>query len=151
MNTNNDEKYVDEAWKESVADEKEKDLANKTKVQSQPKSPEPEEPRVSSEKKPEESSASEDTASEGGMNFLEYLTSLAYQAMVFLGEVPHPVTNLTEKDLQQAKMLIDTLLVLRTKTKGNLTRSEENTLNAALYELQMRFVETMRQEQRGSS
>lgn len=76
------------------------------------------------------------------LNFLNYITSLGFQAMIFLGEIPHPATNEMETNLEQAKLLIDTLVMLRDKTKGNLSQQEENMLNASIYELQMKFVET---------
>jgi len=74
------------------------------------------------------------------VNFLTYITSLAFQAMVFLGEVPSPVTNKIEKSLPQAKFLIDTLSLIREKTKGNLSEQEDNLLSTSVYELQMTYV-----------
>lgn len=107
------EKNIDESWKDAVGQEK-------------------------------KSSAPEPDASEQDyeVNFLNYLTSLVVQAMIFLGEVPNPLEGeKTEINLRQAKLLIDTLLMLREKTKGNLAKEEENFLNMALYELEMKFVE----------
>ena len=74
------------------------------------------------------------------VDFLTYITSLAFQAMVFLGEVPSPATNKIEKNLPQAKILIDTLGLLREKTKGNLNEQEDKLLNTSVYELQMKYV-----------
>ena len=65
----------------------------------------------------------------------------AIQAMIFLGEIPNPMTNATEKHLDQAKLLIDTLAMLKEKTEGNLNDEENNALNNFLYELQMKYVE----------
>ncbi|MDE2009991.1 MAG: DUF1844 domain-containing protein [Candidatus Omnitrophica bacterium] len=78
---------------------------------------------------------------EGQLNFFNYIASLGFQTMIFLGEMPNPVTNKPEKNLKQAKFLIDTLVILREKTKGNLTKEEDDLLNGSIYELQMRFVE----------
>ena len=75
------------------------------------------------------------------VNFVNYVMGMAFQAMIFLGEVPNPMTNTTEKNPEQAKFIIDSLLMIREKTKGNLTSDEENLLNGSLYELQMKFVE----------
>lgn len=80
------------------------------------------------------------------VNFLNYIMSMGYQAMIFLGEVPHPTTGKSEKNLAQAKFLIDTLVLLKEKTRGNLTPEEENLLSASLYELQMKFVELSKKE-----
>jgi hypothetical protein len=48
-----------------------------------------------------------------------------------------------EKNLSQAKLLIDTLVVLRDKTKGNLNGQEHQLLNSSIYELQLKYVEQM--------
>jgi len=116
------EKRIDESWKESVDHEK--------KVE------------------PHEHSGSESPQSESlegtslpDINFLSYVTSLAFQTVIFLGEAPNPLTNKAEKNLPQAKFIIDTLVMLREKTKGNLTEEEDATLEAYLYELQMKYVE----------
>lgn len=80
------------------------------------------------------------------VDFLDYVTGLAFQAMVFLGEIPNPMTNKTEKNLQQARFMIDTLVMMRGKTRGNLTKQESDTLNTAVYELQMKYVESASRE-----
>lgn len=81
-------------------------------------------------------------------DFLTYITSLVFQTMVFLGEVPNPVSNQIEKNLKQAKLLIDTLLLIRQKTKGNLTTKEENLINSAIYEFQVKYVDLLRSEEK---
>jgi len=87
---------------------------------------------------------------EGGaepeLDFFNYVASLGFQAMIFLGEVPNPMTNQPEKNLKQAKFLIDTLVLIREKTVGNLTKEEGELLNGSVYELQRRFVEIAQKE-----
>jgi hypothetical protein len=86
---------------------------------------------------------------EGEFNFLTYVTSLAFQAMIFLGLIPNPMAgDKIEKNLRQAKFLIDTLVVLRDKTKGNLTKQEEELLGSSIYELQLRYVSAVEEEKR---
>lgn len=75
------------------------------------------------------------------INFLNYVTSLGFQALIFMGEIPHPITNEKEENLGQAKFLIDTLVMIREKTKGNLDDKEENLLDASIYELQIKYLE----------
>jgi len=89
----------------------------------------------------QEPKPSEEEASEPQLDFFNYVASLGFQAMIFLGEMPNPITNQTEKNLKQAKFLIDTLVLIRDKTTGNLTREESELLNGSIYELQKRFVE----------
>jgi hypothetical protein len=51
------------------------------------------------------------------------------------------MTQTTQKDLQQAKYNIDLLNVLKEKTKGNLTKEEEQAFENILYEVRMAYVE----------
>jgi hypothetical protein len=80
------------------------------------------------------------------LDFFNYVASLGFQAMIFLGEVPNPMTNQVEKNLKQAKFLIDTLILIREKTIGNLTKEEGELLNGSVHELQRRFVEIAQKE-----
>jgi len=83
----------------------------------------------------------QETVEQPKVDFLTYITSLGFQAMVFLGEIESPVTKKKETNLLQAKLIIDTLAMLRDKTKGNLEAQEDSMLNASVYELQMKYVE----------
>ncbi len=120
-----EDKYIDESWKETASEEKER--LEKTEGA---KHEENKDQKL-------ESAGQENLA----MTFLHYLTSLAFQTMIFLGEIPNPATNQADKNLDQAKLLIDTLLMLREKTQGNLSKQESDFLNGSLYELQMKYVE----------
>jgi len=68
-------------------------------------------------------------------DFKFFMSTLALQATVFLGQIPNPATQKTEEDLAQAKFIIDTLGMLQEKTKGNLSADEAELLENALYEL----------------
>jgi len=83
-----------------------------------------------------QSKSSQDPA----LDFFGYVASLAFQAMVFLGEIANPLTGKTEKNLEQAKLLIDTLILLRDKTTGNVTEAEKGLLDSSIYELQLKYV-----------
>ena len=74
------------------------------------------------------------------LDFFNYIASLSFQAMVFLGEVPNPITNQTEKNIKQAKFLIDTLVLIREKTMGNLTKEEGELLHGSIFELQRKYI-----------
>jgi hypothetical protein len=73
--------------------------------------------------------------------FTIFLSSLSMQAMIALGRIENPLTGKLEKNLQQARFLIDTLEIIKNKTKGNLTSEEETLLNDALFNLRMMYVE----------
>lgn len=90
--------------------------------------------------------ASQEQGAEPQLDFFNYVASLGFQAMIFLGEVPNPITNQQEKNLKQAKFLIDTLVLIREKTVGNLTKDENELINGSVYELQRRFVEIAQKE-----
>ena len=102
-------KNIDESWKEAV--EKEKDQASKEGREI------PQEP-----------------------DFSFFITTLGLQASIALGEIPNPITKQKEENLNQAKFIIDTLSLLKEKTKGNLDPEEEKILDNLLYELRMLYV-----------
>ncbi|MBN1869900.1 MAG: DUF1844 domain-containing protein [Candidatus Omnitrophica bacterium] len=140
------EKYVDESWKEHASEEKDK-LADTVA----PKSSSSETPQAKVETR---SSARSDKTEhrreethEIEVNFLNYITSLGFQAMIFMGEIPNPVTDEREKNMTQAKFLIDTLAMLKEKTAGNLNDQERDLLENSIYELQMRYVQLVEKEE----
>jgi hypothetical protein len=75
-----------------------------------------------------------------GVDFTMLINAMAQPALIFLGEVPHPGTGKAEIHLEQARLQIDLLDVLRIKCRGNLTADEEGLLDRVLYELRMRWV-----------
>jgi hypothetical protein len=70
-----------------------------------------------------------------------FVFSLSSSALVHLGEIPEPETNMSRVDLPIAKQIIDTLGMLQEKTKGNLDPDEERLLRSVLYDLRMRYVQ----------
>lgn len=70
------------------------------------------------------------------------LSTLATEALVAMGQVPHPATQKVHVHRHQAKYLIDTIDVLRQKTKGNLTPDEQTAIDSVLHQLRMLFVAT---------
>ena len=121
---------IDEDWKSQVEAERE-ELKKKTESDSG-------------------SDADSRTATEpgsGGSNppippasFPFLITSIATQAMIYLGQIPDPVNNESIVNLDVAKHHIDTLSILEEKTKGNLNEEEAGMLEATLHQLRMAFV-----------
>lgn len=72
-------------------------------------------------------------------NFSMFVSSLSMQTLIFLGEIDNPITHKKEENLNQAKYIIDTLVMLKEKTKGNLTANEANLIDNVLYELRMKY------------
>ncbi len=62
-------------------------------------------------------------------------------ALQQLGKLVNPITGKLERDLQQAKITIDMLQMIKDRTLGNLKQSEQMILDRALLELQMNFVD----------
>jgi hypothetical protein len=86
------------------------------------------------------------TGSEAGASNLSGLFMMfASSALVSLGVAPDPQTNESRRDLGQARVAIDVLLMLREKTNGNRTGQESQLLEGILYDLQMRFVSAVRE------
>jgi len=79
-------------------------------------------------------------------DFNFFITTLALQASIFLGQMPNPVTDKKEEDLNQAKFIIDTLAILKEKTKGNLNADETILLENVLYELRMQYISKANKE-----
>lgn len=110
------DKIVDEEWKRHVEEEKEREAEE------------------------------EATSVEGGpdavpeASFILFISSLATQALMALGEIENPMTRKREKNLAQAKFTIDTLGVIEEKTRGNLTPEEQRYMEGVLYDLKMSFV-----------
>lgn len=69
------------------------------------------------------------------------LTTLATQALVGLGQIPHPTSGKAEIHLDEAKHFIDTLEMLEAKTAGNRSPEEDRLLENLLHELRLGFVE----------
>lgn len=79
-------------------------------------------------------------------DFTFFVTTLALQASIALGQVPNPSTNKKEEDLTQAKFMIDTLSMLKEKTKGNLSQEETVFIENMLYELRVLYIEKTKGE-----
>jgi hypothetical protein len=75
-----------------------------------------------------------------GVDFTMLINAMAQPALLFLGEIPHPATGKPTLDLEQARLQIDMLDLLRVKSRGNLTPQEEGLLDRVLYQLRMLYV-----------
>ena len=76
--------------------------------------------------------------------FNEFLMGIASSAFIYLGLVEHPATGRRQVDMTAAKESIDMLVMLREKTKGNLTRGEEKFFEDLLSDLKMQYVSMRR-------
>lgn len=67
--------------------------------------------------------------------FNEFILIQAQNAGLFLGQLPNPQTGENTVNLRAAKSVMDSLEMLASKTKGNLTSSESKLLDTALTNL----------------
>jgi hypothetical protein len=123
--------FVDEDWKAQVQREREaaaaKAAAGEVPVVADAASPEAEVPE--------------------GASFMGLVSSLATQCMFSLGLIAPQGQQQVMVDLDQAQYLLDTMGVLRDKTKGNLTPEEEGGLTQALAELGEVYIARVQQFQ----
>ena len=118
------EKKVDESWKDKVDLDKKRDGSATSKPPSSP-----------SESAKQPSPAPKETS----RTFLNLLTSLGYQAMMHLGDIPNPETKQPEVQLESAREIIDLLVALKEKSEGNLSPEESQMLVSLVSELQMKY------------
>ena len=72
--------------------------------------------------------------------FMQLVIQNQQLAMMSLGKIKNPVTDSLDKNLEYAKMAIDTLDMLKEKTKGNLSEYEEQFLDETLKDLKLNYV-----------
>jgi Domain of unknown function (DUF1844) len=91
------------------------------------------------------------SSGEIAQRFIEFVMMQAQNAAFMLGQIPHPQTGRAEVNLEMAQLLIDQLVMIQEKTKGNLTNDEGRILANALANLQIAFVEVAQKQRPGAS
>ncbi len=125
MAQHDDEKkiFIDEDWKSKVEREREEVRHHIEEA-----------PKAGTE------AAADEELQEAEMSLFDYLVStLAAQTMMALGLMAEEGQTQVMVDLGAAKHMVDSLMMLREKTKGNLTADEEANLSEAIGELQRVF------------
>ena len=125
MSEEKPEIFIDEGWKSQVEREKQ---------------------HVEEEAEQEAEAPKEDFT-----QFDHLISSLAAQTMMALGLLTPEGETEVPIDLDHAKFTIDTLMMLRDKTKGNLSEAEEANLREAISELQRVFAARVQQAQQAAS
>lgn len=74
------------------------------------------------------------------LSLSSHIFQLATAAFVYMGAAKLPGTEKVEVNLPLAKMTIDTLEMLKTKTEGNRTPDETSLLDDVLYQLRLSYV-----------
>jgi hypothetical protein len=73
--------------------------------------------------------------------FMQLIIQNQQIAMMSMGKIKNPVTERIERNLEHAKIYIDTLDMLLAKTKGNLSEYEEKFLIETLKDLKLNYVD----------
>lgn len=71
-------------------------------------------------------------------------------ALQQLGKLINPMSGETSRDLDQARITIDMIDMIREKTRGNLNKAEKQVLDKVLMELQMNYVTEKEREEEES-
>ncbi len=74
------------------------------------------------------------------VTFATFILSLNTSALVHLGELPEPGKEEPGCDMELARHAIDTIAMLKEKTRGNLTEEESALIDNILFDLRMKFV-----------
>lgn len=85
----------------------------------------------------------EETTPPREASLLQFLSGLAMQTFIHLGQMSNPMTGETAVDLVQARYSIDILGILQEKMAGNLTAEEDEYLRGALTQLRLDYVRTV--------
>jgi hypothetical protein len=86
-------------------------------------------------------SVHEPTTTKLEANFSTLVISIASSAVVALGLEKNPQTGKIEKNPEMAQYSIDLLVLLKEKTKNNLSPNEQNYLDAIIQDLQLKFIQ----------
>jgi type III secretory pathway component EscR len=73
--------------------------------------------------------------------FMQLIIQNQQIAMMAMGKIKNPVTDKIDRNLEHAKLYIDTLDMLQAKTKGNLSEYEEKFLVETIKELKLNYVD----------
>ena len=82
--------------------------------------------------------------------FIQYISALINSGMQNLGKVINPLTGKIEKDLEAAQGIIELLVMLKKKTKGNLSDIEENFISDGIANLQLNYADEVSRAEKES-
>ena len=85
------------------------------------------------------------------MNFSILVSIFEASGWQALGKIPNPVTGKTELNLPAVENTIEILILLREKSRGNLTPDEEKYLSAAIANLQLNYAAEKEKPQTGAT
>jgi Domain of unknown function (DUF1844) len=81
--------------------------------------------------------------------FIQFVMMQQQQALLAMGKHPSRPPGAPPSNLALAKIFIDQMTMIQTKTAGNLSQEEGRILEAALSTLQAVYVETLQEQRSG--
>lgn len=90
--------------------------------------------------------AEEKKKEELNYQFVSLVFSLQQAAMAQLGKIANPATGKMERNLAQTKATIDMLEMLKEKSKGNLTDTEQKIILNTLDNLYLNYADEVDKE-----
>ena len=79
--------------------------------------------------------------------FQTLVLQLVQGTWVSLGKIPNPMTGKIERNLDVARMTIDTLAAIESRTKGNLDDDEKALVDRSLRELRMNYLDESKKQE----
>ena len=76
--------------------------------------------------------------------FIGLISLLSNTALQQMGKIINPYTGTTSTHLEAARMTINLLNMLKTKTAGNLSQKENDILTSYLSNLQINYADTIK-------
>lgn len=77
----------------------------------------------------------------GKMTFPVFVAGLMAEGLMAMGVMEHPAGGKIDKNLDHAEMVIDTLVMLKDKTSGNLAKEEADYLEQVIHQIRMAYIE----------
>jgi len=80
--------------------------------------------------------------------FMQLVLQNQQLAMMSMGKLKNPVTDKIDRNIEFAKMSIDTLDMIAVKTKGNLSEYEDKFLNEVIKDLKLNYVDEVSKDKK---
>lgn len=83
--------------------------------------------------------------------FFNLIITFQQAAFQHMGKIPNPITGKIEREIEQARMAIDMLDMLKARTNGNLADEEKRMLEHVLRELKLNFVDELDKDRKAAA
>lgn len=83
-----------------------------------------------------------DKKSQNSVDFSGLILGFSSAALYYMGESSVGEREVVKKNLTLARQNVDIILMLREKTKGNLTEEEEHLIDQLVIDLQVKIIDS---------